>query len=388
MKKRSNGEGTIYAQKKDNKIIRWIGQITINGKRKSVYGKTQKEVKDKLKQIQSNIYNHKYCEKSYVTFYQLGTELIEKKLNANIIKEVTYLRNLETLNICKSLWYYEIQDITPTILQDFLNSLTNYSQSTIDKTYMIIGQILKEAIAQKIIYENPLNRVIKPKSIKKSKVVDAFTIEEQKEIINALEGETYKNVFLIGFNTGMRIGEILALTIDDIDFKNMVIRINKTSTLNKDKKRVIGESTKTYTSTREIPITTPLKSVLRETISNYTWNKNRLLFTLPNGNIIENSTINAQLKRICKNLGIRTRKKIIIRENKKINSYTSDVNTHMIRHTYATRCIESGMPAVVLQKLLGHKDVSVTLNTYTSVFNSFKEDTLNVYLDYMNKIMN
>lgn len=56
----------------------------------------------------------------------------------------------------------------------------------------------------------------------------------------------------------------------------------------------------------------------------------------------------------------------------------------MIRHTYATRYIESGMPPVVLQRLLGHHDVSITLNTYTSVFNAFQVDSLNSYISYMN----
>ena len=55
----------------------------------------------------------------------------------------------------------------------------------------------------------------------------------------------------------------------------------------------------------------------------------------------------------------------------------------MLRHTYATRCIESGMNATVLSKLLGHKDIETTLNTYTSVFNKFKEDEIQKYIEYM-----
>lgn len=69
-----------------------------------------------------------------------------------------------------------------------------------------------------------------------------------------------------------------------------------------------------------------------------------------------------------------------------VNLKTSDVNTHMLRHTFATRCIEAGMSAVVLQKLLGHKDIETTLNTYTSVFNKFKEDELKKAEEYFNKL--
>ena len=59
----------------------------------------------------------------------------------------------------------------------------------------------------------------------------------------------------------------------------------------------------------------------------------------------------------------------------------------MLRHTYATRCIESGMNATVLSKLLGHADIETTLNTYTSVFNRFKENEIQKYLDYISQLL-
>lgn len=69
----------------------------------------------------------------------------------------------------------------------------------------------------------------------------------------------------------------------------------------------------------------------------------------------------------------------------------SRVNTHMLRHTFATRCIESGVSPVVLQRILGHKDIKVTLNTYTSVFNEFNEQEIekinDIFLKYKLKII-
>ena len=67
----------------------------------------------------------------------------------------------------------------------------------------------------------------------------------------------------------------------------------------------------------------------------------------------------------------------MLREHLQIlNVNSKNISTHCLRHTYGTRCIEAGMTAVVLQRLMGYKDVTVTLNTYTSVFNKFKEDEI------------
>ena len=389
MSKKGNGEGTIYYSEKLNK---WVGQFVAgrkdNGKlnRKSVYGNTRKEVKEKMIKAQAEVQNNTYIEKQDITIAELGQRIIDNKFEANIITEATYGRNLNTFNHIKNsdIADIKIQQVSVDALQKFINSKKDYANSYISKIYEMLGSIFKEAIKKDIIHKNPLVNVIKPKSSHNDKEVVALTIEEQKAFVEQLSEDIYKNIFLIALHSGMRIGEILALTPDDIDFENNLINIDNTLTKDQKGKVIVGTRTKTYNSIRKIPITIILKPILEDCLKNYTPNKNNLLFCLLNGYPVAPATINSHFKKICKNAGI----KVTTTKAKKgtVNLKTSAVNTHMLRHTYATRCIEAGIPAPVLQKLLGHKDISVTINTYTTVFNKFKEDALNNYIEYMNRI--
>lgn len=117
-----------------------------------------------------------------------------------------------------------------------------------------------------------------------------------------------------------------------------------------------------------------------------TLNIHNLLFIQPNGQLYSVSDMNSRFKRICTNANLGVVPYIIKRGKKEINSKTSTYNQHMLRHTYATRCIESGMPAEVLQKLLGHKDIQTTINTYTTIFDKFKNEQVDKYVEYMQNI--
>lgn len=372
--------GTIYYSEKLNK---WVGQFTAGRKadgklnRKSVYGSTRKEVKEKMTDALAKVQQNTIIDKNNITVYELGLEILDTKLSMNIIKETSYNSLSHSLNKIKNslLGDMKIQKVTYREIQLFYNNITNLSNSYIEKINILLNLIFSESLKRDYIYKNPMINVIVPKSEKETKEVEAFSIDEQKKLINAIQDDKYKNIYTIAMFSGMRIGEILALTPDDIDFENNEIHITRSLTRDKNSNVILGKSTKTYNSKRNIPITSLFKNELEDAIKNMQPNPYNLIFTTRNQTLFSAANINCFFKRLC------TKNKIKLEKNSK-GKLESKVNMHMLRHTYATRCIESGMPAHILQKLLGHKNVSTTINTYTTIFDKYRNDEVDKSINY------
>lgn len=348
-----------------------------NGKRGTIYGKTRKEAQEKLTKVLSDIQTHTYTEKSKITLIEITKGIVEDRHNSNKTGDNAYRTNLDTIKRIEKnpISNMQIQKITIEHLKDYFNSLVNdYSNSIIRKNYGLINASFRKAVAKGYIVKNPFDNTEEmniPKSKKQDKKVSAFTLNEQEELIKALNkygNITYRNIILLALYSGMRSGEILALKISDIDFKNKVIHIQRTLTKDVNAKIIIGENTKTINSVRDIKITPIIEQVLKDSLKHFRLNKNNLVYCQENGELITNGMINSAFKRLCEKYNI----------NKGF-----DVNFHMLRHTYATTSIESGVPPKVVQKKLGHRDISITLNTYADVLAKYEDTCDNMYLEYL-----
>lgn len=333
--------------------------------------KNEEEGKKFLTSLQYQKGNELFIENNGIPLGQLMRLNLQKKLDMNLISENQYARVINTIKVIEKndIVNKKIEDIKSDDIQEYINSLKDYSNSYIRKLMEQFNQAYRLAMNKGYITRNPMVDVIKPRSTKPDREVRAMTIEEQQIFTNylmnkSIEEEPYKNVFLIQMYMGLRVGETLALRNSDIDLRKNLISVNKTLTTDKDGKVIMGNTTKTYAGVREVPIPEFIRKSIIEQMKIAENQKDNQLFISDKQNYIDNRNVNRILKKRLLDLGI------------------TGISTHSLRHTYGTRCVEAGMRAVALQRLMGHQDISVTLNTYTSVFNKYKEDELKKVNEY------
>ncbi len=314
-------------------------------------------------------------KKNDITFIEILKEHVEDKYKTNRVTARTYLRDLETIKqiekTCGDIINMPIRKITSYNVRAVLPNLTNYSNNSIDKIYRLIKKTFRIAVSDRLITYNPMDNesVYKPKSNKIDKSVEALTIEEHKKLMNVLNNmeHKYKSIILLQLYTGMRIGEVLALSTTDINYKTNTIEIRKTLTRDENDKIVMGITTKTENSRRTILMNNRVRELLQKEQKRQITNINKLLFyDNENDCYISPNGVNSYLKRL----------------NKK-EKIADNLHTHILRHTFATRCIESGMQVKALQKILGHKKIQTTLDTYTSFFKEFNQEEIDKAEEYL-----
>ena len=282
----------------------------------------------------------------------------------NYIGEQGYARNLDNLMVIEKsgLGKLPIVDITELQMNLFLRSLTRYSESVIKKIYQQVKAAYRIAEDKNIVENNLMESttIRRPRSSKKEKVVKGFTQEEQTRFLDVLNDfkvprnrNDYKLQLLIELYSGMRMGEINALRTEDIDLENGLVHVRATISRGLEYRNFIKDGAKTDAGVRDIPVNKALESVLKEALERVQKNPFDLIFyDYLKKDLITTSQVNCFFHRICKKAGISKR------------------GQHALRHTFATRCIEAGVPAVVLKNWLGHRDIHMTLDIYADVFDS------------------
>ena len=236
-----------------------------------------------------------------------------------------------------------------------------YKTSTIYQTRIALFNMLEFAKENEVILSNPCKKSVKSDMGKPSQKKEALTIDIQKKFIEYAKGQSYENQFRFILQTGLRTGELVGLKWEDIDFSKKAIRIQRSM----EYRYSVGEwrigEPKSKAGYRTIPLTDETIRILTEQKEK---NKNikkiqeewyEFIFLSRKGEPVKNSAYDTALFKIC--------------DKAKINRFSM----HVLRHTFATRCIEGGMMPKTLQKILGHSNIGITMNLYVHITEDEKQ---------------
>ena len=410
MRKRGQNEGTIRKRVDGRWEARAIIGRTIDGKPKFkyIYRKTRAEVASELSKVLAELAEDAYIDETKVTFVGWLKTWLETYAKPSIKLSTytsyeTYIRG----HITPYFKNLKLKDLNPKILQDFFNTkltggrLDNKEGGLSDKTlknlYNMVHASLKQAYLNEMIKKNICEFTKVPKVSRKEMRV--LTREEQTNLITASRNHRLGIVVVLDLFTGMRLGEILALRWNDIDFNKNLISVKNTikrvTTHNSDERKteIILDTPKTENAYRVIPLINEIKIELKnhlkiqnkeKQISGTAYNNKNFVFCNEIGKPYDQKTFKNYYNKILLECGlIESRPKTIrdkikkgLKSKPKPKGSSPNVTFHTLRHTFATRAIEQGMDVLVLSKILGHSDPSTTLNKYGHVLPNHKKDNM------------
>ena len=354
--------------------------FTINHKKYCVYSKTIDGLFDKESKKRDEILNkvEKEAQDAHNPtlndYYEVLINIRRNQIRESTLRGQKQLfqniSNIEMVNGNK-FGEYRMKDITRRDIEVARQKLLDQGKTpeNVNDIFAHLNHILNIAVQDETIEKNPcknLKQIKRYKEAATNTIHRALSIDETVSFFErARERNSYYiNLFELMIKTGMRIGEATALYQSDIDRINGFIHVRKTITRDEAGAYIVSDFTKTDSGTRDIPLTDDVYGIIKRQIelnrSIFGFQWTGLIFESIEVKILREYTVNREIKRICSDIGI--------------EKFTS----HAFRDTYATRFIEQRpQDYKILSEILGHKDVSITLNLYTHVMTENKVAAMN-----------
>lgn len=374
-----NTKGTFF------KVRGYLGVDPLTGKQVNINKggfNTKKEANNYLRKAILDLENSKYLvvkKEKKNTYQEAYEEWLE--IYRNNVKESTLHKTIVVFrdHILPKFGKYKIDLISINSLQkqayEWHSKYKNYKKM-INYTFAVFNY----AFRMGYISSNPKDKFIMPKKVQEQQDDDLkyYTREELITLFKYLEKDATNEWFtffrLLAY-TGIRKGECLALTWNDIDFKNNTLTVNKTISVGLNNKQIIQDP-KSFNSFRTISIDTNTMTILKKwkteqasmllKFGHNSMNKNQLIFSTASRNKMYTlSKPRTILKKVCD------------KNNFKF------IHIHGFRHTHASLLFESGVTMESVKERLGHSDIQTTVNIYTHITQKNKDKTAKKFANYM-----
>jgi integrase len=329
----------------------WRKRITISGKSRDIYGKTQDEVREKIRELERQA-DAGMLLGDKTTLEQYAKEWFPVKVAGLKPKSADIYRNALKNHIAPFFKDIRISDIKPLHIQKLMALHPELAKSTQSKILITLSQIMESAVENGLIAKNPCKGV-KPGGAE-AKVKRPLTKEQQIALAEAVKGNRAECFVLLCMYAGLRREEALGLMWDNVYLDTSAPYIDVRHTVTYDRGRPIhSDSLKTKAAYRSIPIPTVLLDTLQKVRQNA---KSCLVIPAVNSN--------------------RAMSLVAFRRMWEIAARSVDfhIEPHILRHTYITELCASGMDIKKIQYLAGHADVKMTLKVYAHVKGNAPEE--------------
>ncbi len=364
----------------------------VNGVKICLYGSDLDHLIEEFNQAKEKVKNSIDYRKTMITLNEWFEEWFAE-VKAHKVKE-TSIHPMKN-NFKRTFGFYigskKLKDIKPLDVQRALNTMEQegISNSAMREALGRLRECMEFAVGNQMITSNPCLIVEVPWTYKKAKEEIALTQEEQNALLNEVEDSWYKEMFYFMCLTGVRVGELGGLQWSDIDFSKKCITIRRSLSCSycNGKKREMLVSPKTVNSTRQIPFLGEMEEVLKSQKEKQKrlkaelgerWRSGEkfsdLVFTTGMGSPCSRYIVDKEVKKVIKR--IREKEAVLAVQEQREPKIIRDFHPHTLRHTFATRCFENKMEPKVVQSLLGHSSISITLNIYTHVLDNKMDEEI------------
>ncbi len=365
MARRGKGEGSIY-QRKDG---RWVGSLLLeNGKRKYLYGKTRREVQEKLR-IATN--EQKQGILATGPQQKLASYLIEwlETVQKPAVRATTYVQYRSAIkkHLIPAIGHISLQKLTAQRVQALYAQKLDegLSPRSVGIIHAVLHSSLENAVKWNLVSRNVTSMVSVPRTT--SHEVTALNSEQAQKLLEASRGHHLEALVLLAITTGMRRGELLALRWSDIDFENSILFV-KRSVNRIPSQGYVENDPKTRTSKRKIMLPNVAKDVLKEhrerqglvrVKTGEKWRDMDLVFCNHLGGYLHTSHVLTAFHKLVEDAGL------------------PPIRFHDLRHSAATILLVKGVHPKVVQELLGHSSIVMTMDTYSHVLPSMQREAMN-----------
>ena len=365
-KKRINGEGNIRKRSEHS----WEASLrTEDGERLYVYGSSQKQVKEKLQEIQTEIANGTYVPETEMTvgewldeWYECFTTGVKASSRARYEQDI---RN----HIKPAIGHFNLQGLKLLHVQRFLNQCKekkNLALKTVKNIYLVLNKALKKAQSQGLIRQNPCGEAEIPSYDTPQKEMRPLKDAEVTQFLKLIAGHPDEFFLYTALFTGMRESELIGLTWDCIDWDTSNIHLYRQLKPVKGRKATWAFTTLKNKQSRDfIAPPSVIRILKKQKLKQSEWklqygevyeNDLNLVFTNPFGKHLTSVTIYNHFKAIVTQMGL------------------PEVRFHDLRHTYATLALQNGVDVKTVSNNLGHATVAFTMDKYVHVSMTMQQD--------------